>query len=37
MDIIRKVELNPRYFEEVKEIKRNSKHWQDLNPRYLFS
>ena len=21
----------------VKEIKRNCKHWQDLNPRYLFS
>ena len=37
MDIIRKLELNPMYFEEVKEIKRNYKNWQDHNPRYLFS
>ena len=36
MYIIRKVELNPNYFEEVKEIKRNNKHWQDLNTCYLF-
>ena len=37
MDIIKKADLNPRYFEEVKDIKRKCQSWQDYNTRYLFS
>ena len=37
MDIIKKADLNPRYFEEVKDIKSKCQSWQDYNTRYLFS
>jgi hypothetical protein len=37
MDIIKKADLNPRYFEEVKDLKSICHSWQDFNKRYLFS
>ena len=37
MDIKKKADLNPRYFEEVKGLKRKCQSWQDYNTRYLLS
>ena len=37
MDIIKKAELNVKYFEEVKDIKSICRSRQDFNKRYLFS
>jgi hypothetical protein len=37
MDLIKKADLNSKYFEEVKDIKCICRTWQDFNKRYLFS
>jgi len=36
MDIIKKAELNPKYFAEVKDLKCVCQPWQDFNRKDIF-
>jgi len=37
MGIIKKAELNTKYFEEIKDIKCICRSWPDFNKIYLYS